>query len=379
MQQMLCNVRADALEKTVNTKAETCKRGEIMLTDNEKATRRADERAEMRKAAAQAFPLYLRNVHGLTEQQISGKELLRCLNPQHNDSDASMKYYTDGHLYCFGCGKRYDLPELIADDNGLTISAPETWAIVETWAQHGGFLPRIEDIPISAPDSAAAKEYDQRDYFRRCAANRNDRKFIEYIEKRGITLETAERFNLGYRPKWKPAMQSPLPYTPRIIIPTSDFSYSARYCGDPVPDGIAKVMKKGHIRLFNTAAASRKCALFLCEGEFDAMSIEQHGGAAIALGGVSNKNRFLQAAPKLLKNRTEPLIIALDADPAGKQTAAEILTALHGMRRNKQIPLFKIRLFTAYCGTKDINELHTKSPDRLKAILRNNGGNGEGF
>jgi DNA primase len=344
------------------------------MTDAEKAQRRADERAELRKAAAQVFPLYLKQIHGLTEQQVNGKQQIRCLNPLHDDSNASMRYYPeDAHLYCFGCQTRYDMPALVAADNNLTVSAPETWAQIQTWAQHGGFIPRIEDIPISVPDSSVKKEYDQRQFFRRCAQNRTDQRFIDYMQKRGISIKTSERFNIGFYPRWKPAMQSPLPPTPRIIIPTSDFSYSARYCGDP-PAGIEKVMKRGRLRLFNTEAANQDCTLFLCEGEFDALSIIENEGAAIALGGLSNKQRFLQAAPKLLKDRVKPLIIALDSDERGKQVAAEIITALHGMRRNGQIPSFKIRLFTAYCGCKDINEMHTTSPDRLKAVLRNVGG-----
>ena len=55
---------------------------------------------------------------------------------------------------------------------------------------------------------------------------------MKYLEKRGISIETAIKHGLGYVSDW----QSPkgllknknLPKTPRVIFPTSEYSYATR-------------------------------------------------------------------------------------------------------------------------------------------------------
>lgn len=359
------------------------------MTDYEKKQRRRSEREQMREAAVKAFPLYLRSVHRLTDAQCSGRENFRCLNPSHEDSTASMRLMPDGkRVHCFGCGCTFDLPQLIAEDNGTTVSAPETWAILSQWAKWttgtgAEPLQAAPDVPKTIADSPPIKEKKQIDntrFYQVCAGRRSESRFLQYWTGRGLTLETAERFNIGYAPKWSQRYYNIGGTTPRIIIPATKYSYTARYCGDTVPEGIEKVRKSGKSELFNTAAARQDSPLVITEGEFDAMSIEQCGTAALALGGCANVNKLLLAAPELFANRTQRILIMTDADKAGQDAAARILTGLHGLRRNKQIPAFIIRIFTAYPDScKDPNELLIECPDRLKAILRNIGSNGEGF
>lgn len=360
------------------------------MTYQEKEQRRRAEREQMREAAKAAFPLYLRSVHALTDAQSTGRENFRCLNPSHGDSTASMRLMPDGkRVHCFGCSCNYDLPQLIAEDNGLTISDAETWAILSQWTKwttagtDAAPLQDAPDIPKDNTCSPPDKEIKQRDnsrFYEICAKRRSDSQFLQYIASRGLTLESAERFNIGFCPRWTQNYYHSEKATPRIIIPANKYSYTARYCGDTVPAGIEKVRKSGKSELFNTAAAQQNSPLIITEGEFDCMSIEQCGTAALALGGCSNVKKFLLAAPKLFADRTQRILIMTDADEAGRDAAARILTGLHGLRRNKQIPPFIIRIFTAYPDNcKDPNELLIKCPDRLKAILRNIGSNGEGL
>ena len=54
------------------------------------------------------------NLQGYLERQnINTSRFFRCLNPQHIDSNASMKYFDDCKVYCFGCGCSYDLVGVI--------------------------------------------------------------------------------------------------------------------------------------------------------------------------------------------------------------------------------------------------------------------------
>lgn len=67
------------------------------------------------KAAREAMPDYLRNVHGITNL----KNPIRCLSPDHEDGTPSMSYWTkDNRLHCFGCGAVYDAIDLAGIDTG---------------------------------------------------------------------------------------------------------------------------------------------------------------------------------------------------------------------------------------------------------------------
>lgn len=350
------------------------------MTDYEKEQRRRSEREQMREAAKAVFPAYLRTVHGLTDSQISGKKLLRCLNPQHNDGDASMRYYPDEpHLYCFGCRTRYDLPQLIAADNGLTISDAEVWEILKRWTgstEHSFFQsgqPRGA-APEQSTEEKRKPEPEPQDFtafFTECEARRSDRRFMEYMEKRGISLDTCDIYGIGYAPQWvyPGTNRRPLPH---IIIPTGRSSYTARLAMPEPPAGCAKVLKVGGSNpLYNLPAFKRNTAVFITEGEIDALSIEQVGGSAAALGSTTNASKLLQLMPILCKDRTEPVVIMTDADSSGRKAAAELAQGFAEMRRAGQIPAFRVLNFTAYPeGAEDPNDLLKQNPDRLKAIVQ---------
>ena len=50
---------------------------------------------------------------------IDTSKLFRCLNPEHNDANPSMKYFDDNKVYCFGCGASYNLVDVISIMEGL--------------------------------------------------------------------------------------------------------------------------------------------------------------------------------------------------------------------------------------------------------------------
>ena len=349
------------------------------MTDYEKEQRRKAEREQMREAAKAVFPAYLRAVHSLTDIQISGKKLLRCLNPQHNDSDASMRYYPDEpHLYCFGCRTRYDLPQLIAADNGLTISDAETWEILKRWtgSTDNSFLCGQNQRKKAAPDPQEKEKpqpepQDYTAFFTECESRRSDRRFTEYMKQRGISLDTCDIYGIGFAPEWiyPGTNRRPLPH---IIIPTSRSSYTARLAMPEPPAGCARVLKVGGSNpLYNLPAFTRNTALFIVEGETDALSIEQCGGSSAALGSTTNTRKLLQLIPRLCKDRTAPVIIMTDADSAGRTAAAELAQGFSEMRRAGQIPAFTVLNFTAYPdGANDPNDILKQNPDLLTAIIR---------
>lgn len=141
----------------------------------------------------------------------------------------------------------------------------------------------------------------------------------DYLNKRGISIETAKRFGLGFLPNWKNPKNEKAPISPRLIIPAGD-SYLARDTRDNLTE-IQKDYDKiraGEIHLFNKEALEENKPCFIVEGELDALSIIEVGFNAVALGSCSNK----QALINELKNieHPAPVILYLDNDNTGKKT-----------------------------------------------------------
>ena len=163
-----------------------------------------------------------------------------------------------------------------------------------------------------------------------------------YLAGRGISMETAVKYALGYDPAWvSPTVMEKLAAegknwrpagTPRIIIPSGPSHYVARDIrpADEIPEGQAGYVKmnEGSPEIFGLLLARRSEAenIFITEGAFDALSIIEAGQVAIAINSTSN-------ADKLIKTlEAEPIsatfIICLDNDPAGRKTTAKLQDGL---------------------------------------------------
>jgi len=156
---------------------------------------------------------------------------------------------------------------------------------------------------------------------------------------RELSLETLNKFKVGYVEKWKLPLEQylnsgktqdngqprtkesweKLPYSSRLIIPTSKYSYIARATDK---ENRAKKMKVGKVHTFNIKSIkSATQPIFIVEGEIDALSIIEVGGEAVALGGINQVDTFLKQLPD---NRpTQTLIVALDNEPKKQVEEAE--------------------------------------------------------
>jgi len=182
--------------------------------------------------------------------------------------------------------------------------------------------------------------------------------------RRGISLDTLKKYCIGYDPEWKIPLSVYLardgknteskwkyiPTTPRLIIPTSRFSYIARYTGEGkyIANGTDYTKQKiGKVHLFNDKVINEDKPIFIVEGELDALSIIDAGGMAIGLGSISNRgmliNLLKEGQPKY------PLILALDNDESGQKAAADIEKSLQGI----SVPFV---FFRYPDGCKDAND-----------------------
>lgn len=182
-------------------------------------------------------------------------------------------------------------------------------------------------------------------YYAECKGEITEPAALDYLEARGISLETALQFNLGYDPQWIwPAAAKrmrahgnerllPEP-TERIIIPVTGNHYAARAIDPNIKDyanikDFAEMQETGGGKagIFNAGAVYEdRAAVFVTAGAFDALSIIEAGAAALALNTPGNVSLFLKQLEAEPTRAT--LVLCFKPDDTGKKTAAELRKGL---------------------------------------------------
>ena len=279
------------------------------------------------------LPEYLEQTGRSTRKNFS------CCNPQHTDKNPSCSYDRKRNkAHCFGCNTDFDTLDFIAFDNGTGADFNATLAraaeyfnitiVNDTEYSKGERGGTMQEKPVKQEEYKKPEEYevqeikaDFTEYITSCrAALSGSQRAIDYLTGRGLSLETIERFSLGYDSK-----------KDQIIIPYN--KSNSYYIGR----GISKKSfykvereKAGAEPVYNALELSStdRNPIFIVEAPFCAISIMQAGGKAIALGGVG----IDKLADILRQTGTpRPFIICLDNDPTGKtntQKLKELLTTL---------------------------------------------------
>ena len=310
----------------------------------------------------------------LQQKGINTRKAFCCLNPQHADSNPSMSLdRKHNRAKCFACGASYDVFDLIGMDYGLTDSKDIFAKAYELLGIHIDGTPRRskpeEDFRTMDGQNRAKTgqntdtqphtdvythkaEADYTAYFEECK-----RRIAETEYHRGLSLETLERHYVGLDTAFKTRDHDGNFATwHALIIPTGKGSFTAR---NTAPDAHKKdrYRKRGAAQIFayKTLQTASK-PIFVVEGEIDAMSIEEAGGAAIGLGSYDNVPLLL----KLLeaKKPSQPLIIAFDdeAEADKQERVAEAEKKLSDGLERLQIPFYRLHPYGAY---HDANEALT--------------------
>ena len=254
------------------------------------------------------------------------------------------------HFKCFSCGTYGDILDLIG--------------YVEHLSDYGQKLKRAQEITgIKAIDKPASnkpveKEIDYTSYYE--TLDKSNPALDGY---RGISLEVYQRFRVGYDAEAKNPKNPQIPAIRRIIIPTSDKSYVARAIYN---DAEPRYFKVGKMHMLNIEAIMTATKpIHIVEGEFDALSIIEAGGEAVALGSTANINGFITY---IGKNRpTQPLIILMDNDEAGSKAQSELAEKLNDLGI-----IFSIGKLPDGTKCKDANELLEQSKTLLiEAVIDN--------
>lgn len=308
------------------------------------------------------------------------RKSFRCLNPEHSDGNPSMRFDPKRNkCHCFACGADYDTLDLIGIDYGLQgndlfLKAYDIFGLsVESRSDGQAAAPgrkktekdkskTSEEPKKKAPTASTAE--DKTAYFKTAHERLlKSPAALEYLhEVRGLTDETIKKFRLGYeenfregtgRSSWK-----------AVIIPTTKYTYTARNT-DPAAEKKNRVRKHGNnVLMIMPGAFTGERPVFVVEGEFDALSIAQAGGVAVALGSTANYRKFTDKVKKT-GIKVPVLIVALDDDEEGKAAAKKIdeeLQEVEGRSRLMVVP-------EAYYGCKDANELLLKDPEQLRDLV----------
>jgi replicative DNA helicase len=300
-------------------------------------------------------------------KQANGYDTYICPLCENGSGDTGDGISTkDGERYkCFKCGFYGDFLDLLKQKHDCSETV--------VFSLYDIVLDNDEPQSLGASVSTPKQEkelVDYTDYFE--VAHESllaSPSALRELERRGISKKTAVRFNIGFDEEW----QSPkalregkyAPKSPRIILPTGDYSYIARAV---YTDEKVKFMWEGTPQIFNRVAMYDnednvyigERFIFVTEGIFDALSVVEAGGEAIALGGTSNVNKLLSMFESAPPDAT--LILSLDNDDAGQKAQKQLKKGLEAL----EIPFIEANISGKY---KDPNEHLRADKESFKTLV----------
>lgn len=285
--------------------------------------------------------------------QRAGREYKACC-PFHNEKTPSFTINDDkGFYHCFGCGAHGDAIRFMTDHQGLGFMD----AVKELAAEAG--------MTVPAPDPRAAQQAEERqslhdvcqaaqDWFVAQLHSAAGAEARTYLQARGLTRETIDRFGIGFAPDSRSGIKSALgsideallieaglliqvdgktPYDRfrgRVMIPIRDprgrvIAFGGRILGAGEPKYLnspdTPLFDKGRT-LYNlhlAAPASRQTGrVIVVEGYMDVIALAQAGfGECVAPLGTALTEHQIE---RLWKMVDRPLL-CFDGDNAGQKAA----------------------------------------------------------
>lgn len=360
-----------------------------------------------------------------TAHGIDGRQPFKCLNPTHNDHNPSMSIDRTSasglHCKCFACGAYYDIFDLIAIDRG--VDQGEAFAIacnMYNIQPEGGFTYRQSAAsafgkPATVPGNQKQAGNEQitqpqlhnsnyttgadtigelqaalsldidGELLAAHAALMSNPAALEHFTRRGLSREIIERYKLGYS---EGGHNAPLKaYTGnqskgkkaglyKYLFPYTNAGGRLDYYISEISDRGQIDEYNGKYRKLNKAEGDKSASpifneryikqgtppiIFICEGIFDALSVEEAGSAAIAFVGTAHR-RFLQLCKEYKPQTT--FIVSLDNDSAGAQAIEKVTEGL------KLLGIPYIVRTAEAVGAKDFNEALTKDRAAFVDFIR---------
>ena len=281
------------------------------------------------KTLKSCLPQWLRE-HGLPLHKP-----FACLNPAHRDAHPSMGYNEKKQtVHCFACGATYDIFDLVGQEENLTDFPSKMKAVNRRYG--GGEVIRVTAKPTQA---FPYKE----------GGGRPD----PYFTGRGLSDETVRRFGLvvenGY-----------------AVLPVFAEGVCRSVCRRAIDPAVEPRYQnsRGAMQLWNSAAMERAAgkALFVTEGIFDALSLEELGFPAVALCGAANTGKLVQKIDEYVPVAwPKKMILAGDSDAAGQGMNGKLREQLTARG-------IACAVLALPDGSKDVNEALVQNRDALQAV-----------
>ena len=332
-----------------------------------------------------------RRVFSLFRQDRQGRGFICpiCGNGSGTTGDGVTFIKGTARVHCFKCGFNGDLIALKAQENNCTYrESARVLAVIfnladdfdkryvdQSLLKDGNFIINEDYQPSYESEfqtfSAEKQEEPQEDpteFFEQAEKNLE---LTDYHLTRGLSWETAHKFKLGFVKNWHHPKIPNAPESPRLIIPTSKYSYLARDVTKNLSERDQKYSKQkvGAAQIFNLEALNSEL-VFIVEGEFDAMSFYEIGFSAIALGSISNYKKFinilLHRKPAEENFLPTIFVLALDNDKGGRSTTRTIRQLLNNFG------FFNYISKNIYGEHKDANESLVADREIFSAAVKKN-------
>ena len=263
-------------------------------------------------------------------------------------------------LHCFHCEACYDIFDLVGELYGLTDSKAifdrtyeELGIEITSKADNKKQSKPVDKKPVLVKEEAGMIKEINLDIEKPIEAAHKEllsnAEALKHITDRGISKETIERYKIGYSKQGHNALLKDYEILQTHSKKENYYKYVFPFIGntgkveyflteitdrDLIDDynGKYRLLNKGNdkeqlpMRLFNERYLyeDSKEPIFICEGIYDALSVEEAGGRAIALNGVG-QNRILKLCEK---HKPAYIYIYTDNDEAGQQAVVRITEGL---------------------------------------------------
>ena len=289
-------------------------------------------------------------------KKVGGRQLGLC--PFHKDSKPSFYVWPEGNFHCFGCGKSGSAFKFLMEKNAM--SFPE--AVAEIAAYVGVEVPKKKSG--RGPTKEQQLLYDLLErctqiYERQLTQEPEDSPVKRYIESRGISKETIDKYRIGFSLDSWTGLHEKLDdvndetlikadvlvnnveknrlydrFRNRLIFPIRNRQGNVvGFGGRVIGEGDPKYLNSKQTPVFSKARElyglfdvlrkkRRPERILLVEGYMDVVGLSQFGieYAAAVLGTSPNSSHF-----RTLFWFTKEVVVCFDGDEAGRKAASRAL------------------------------------------------------
>lgn len=307
---------------------------------------------------------------------------LRCLSPEHEDKNPSMSYWEEANIFhCFSCGANYDIFNLANLFEGKPLNGPEfiTENVFYLAQRYGEPYEHLKKEMTAEEIQKYIFIQTMKTFSQYILKNKNK----EYLEKRKITEETAQKLLIGSVKSFNDCekyliengcqkeiikqigiTKFKVNENKMIFIIKDEWGKPVSFVSREMKDleNQPKYINGDATIIFNKSRIfylwsdikkeyNSMKTLIIVEGYIDAVTAYQYGYRQIvALGSAS----FTDDHIKIIENssKIEKVSVALDNDKIGKQRMATLIERIKEQKTNKE---YKFAVYKE--SGKDIDQI----------------------